>query len=61
MNAYAHESYDQPAADTELKAQAREKAELFRLLDEGLASMRAGKGRPADEVFSDLEQEFGYV
>lgn len=36
------------------------KHELYRLLDEGLASMKAGKGRPADEVFADLEKEFGY-
>jgi PHD/YefM family antitoxin component YafN of YafNO toxin-antitoxin module len=33
--------------------------ELYRLLDEGLASRVAGKGRPADEIFADLEREFG--
>ena len=32
--------------------------ELHRLLDEGLAAMRAGGGRPADDVFAELEQEF---
>ena len=37
------------------------KQELCRLLDEGLLSMRNGKGRPADEVFAELDKEFGYV
>ena len=37
------------------------KHELYRLLDEGFASMKAQKGRPVDEVFADLENEFGYV
>lgn len=36
------------------------KYELYRLLDEGFASMKAGKGHPADKVFADLEKEFGY-
>lgn len=36
------------------------RAELHRLLDEGLADKRAGKGRPASEVFSDLEAKFGF-
>lgn len=36
------------------------KQELHRLLDEGLASAKEGKGRPAKEVFADLEREFGF-
>ena len=32
--------------------------ELHRLLDEGFASMKKGVGRPAQEVFADLEEEF---
>ncbi len=36
------------------------RAELHRLLDEGLADKRAGRGRPASEVFSDLEAKFGF-
>jgi prevent-host-death family protein len=36
------------------------KRELYRLLDEGFVSMRAGTGQPADEVFADLEKEFGF-
>ena len=35
------------------------KHELRRLLDEGFASMVTGKGRPAVDVFSDLEKELG--
>jgi len=37
-----------------------QKNELLRLLEEGFASMRAGEGRPADEVFAELDKEFGY-
>ena len=37
------------------------KTELYRLIEEGIASMKAGQGRPADEVFADIEKEFGYV
>ena len=33
------------------------KQELSHLLNEGLASMRAGRGRSADEVFSELDKE----
>ena len=36
------------------------KRELFRLLGEGFASMKAGGGRPADEVFAEIEKEFGF-
>jgi prevent-host-death family protein len=35
------------------------KYELNRLLEEGFASMRTGRGRPASEVFDSLEKEFG--
>ena len=35
------------------------KQELSRLLDEGLSAMKAGTGRPAKDVFADLEKEFG--
>ena len=34
------------------------KAELHRLLDEGLRDYYAGNSRPADEVFSDLERKY---
>ena len=34
------------------------RSELHRLLDDGLASMRTGGGKPADEVFTALEKEF---
>ena len=33
--------------------------ELYRLLEEGLASMKEGRGRPAAEVFGEIEKEFG--
>ncbi len=33
--------------------------ELYRLLDEGLAAGQAGRTRPADEVFAELERRFG--
>lgn len=36
------------------------KHELHRLLYEGLASMKKGTGRPAEEVFSEIEKEFGF-
>ena len=32
--------------------------ELHRLLDEGLASMGRGGGKPAEDVFSELEKDF---
>jgi len=34
------------------------KNELHRLLEEGLVSMKKGGGRPADEIFAELEKEF---
>ncbi len=36
------------------------KQELHKLLDEGLASAKEGKGRPAEKVFADLERKFGF-
>ncbi len=36
------------------------KYELHRLLDEGLASMKKGIGRSAEEVFAEIEREFGF-
>ena len=33
------------------------KAELHRLLDEGLFAVKNGKNRPAAEVFSDIERK----
>ncbi|MDR0917389.1 MAG: type II toxin-antitoxin system Phd/YefM family antitoxin [Oscillospiraceae bacterium] len=35
------------------------KRDLSRLLDDGLSAMRRGDGRTAEDVFADLEQEFG--
>ena len=35
------------------------KHELYRLLEEGFASMKKGRGRSATEVFDSLEKEFG--
>jgi len=32
--------------------------ELYAKLDEGIASIDAGEGRPAEEVFAELEREF---
>ena len=34
--------------------------ELFALLDEGVAAMHQGGGRPTDEVFAKLKKDFGY-
>jgi DNA-damage-inducible protein J len=34
-------------------------ADINAKLERGLASMRAGKGRPANEFFDELEREFG--
>ena len=34
--------------------------ELYRLLNEGTAAMKKGKGRPASDVFDELEKEFGF-
>lgn len=36
------------------------KYELCRLLDEGLAAMKKGTGRPAEEIFAEIEREFGF-
>jgi len=33
------------------------KLELYRLLDEGRAAAKAGRTRPYDDVFRDIEQE----
>jgi len=35
--------------------------ELYGLLEEGLSSMREGKGRPASEVFDDIKRAFGFI
>ena len=35
------------------------KYELYRLLDEGIASMREGTGLKAEEVFDEVDKEFG--
>ena len=34
--------------------------ELHRLLNEGLSAMKAGDGRPALDVFSNIEKEYGF-
>lgn len=36
------------------------KLELYSLLEEGLEDMRAGRGRPAGEVFAELRERYGY-
>ena len=36
------------------------KYELHRLLDEGLASVKKGTGHSAEEVFAEIEREFGF-
>lgn len=36
------------------------KAELHRLLDEGLEDMYQKKYRTAEDVFSDVERKFGF-
>ena len=35
------------------------KYELYRLLDEGIASMREGTGLKVEEVFDEVDKEFG--
>ena len=35
------------------------KHELYRLLEEGFASMKEGRGRSVSEAFGSLEKEFG--
>ena len=36
------------------------KAELYRLLDEAEEMMKTTPGRPAEEVFAEIEKEFGF-
>lgn len=36
------------------------KAELHKLLDDGLFDVKNGNNRPANDVFSDIEKEFGF-
>lgn len=36
------------------------KHELHRLLDEGLEDIKTNSGRPAKEVFADIERKFGF-
>ena len=36
------------------------KQELYRMIEEGLAAMKEGRGRPAREVFEEIEKEFGF-
>lgn len=40
--------------------EAMTKAQIDAKLEAGLASMKAGKGRPAKEFFDDLESEYGF-
>ncbi len=35
------------------------KAELHKLLEEGLTAVKQANNRPADEVFADIERKFG--
>jgi hypothetical protein len=35
----------------------RDKMELYRMVDEGLADIEAGRYRPADEVLSELREK----
>ena len=41
--------------------QLNDELELHRLLDEGLAAMKEGRGRLAEDVFADLEKHFGLI
>ncbi len=36
------------------------KAELYRLLDEAEEMMKKTPGRPAEEVFAEIEKEYGF-
>ena len=36
------------------------KQELYRMIEEGFAVMKEGRGRPAQEVFAEIEKEFGF-
>lgn len=38
----------------------RAKEELYRLLDEGIKAMSQNSGRPAQEVFAEIEKKFGF-
>ena len=40
--------------------EAMTKAQIDAKLEAGLASMKAGEGRPAKEFFDDLEREYGF-
>jgi prevent-host-death family protein len=37
------------------------KQELYRLLGEGLTSMKKGTGHAAEEVFAEIEREFSHL
>ena len=51
--------FDLKISQQTLDLKGMSKAELDVRLEEGLASMRAGKGRPVYEVFDELEKELG--
>jgi prevent-host-death family protein len=36
------------------------KQELYRLLNEGLEDVKAGRSRPAEDVFADIERKLGF-
>lgn len=36
------------------------KAELHKLLEEGLTAVKQANNSPADEVFADIERKFGF-
>ena len=37
------------------------KHELYSMIEQGLAAMEEGRGRPASEVFDAIEKEFGFL
>lgn len=44
----------------ELYDQLTDLAEFHRMLDAGLEDMKNHRGRPAEEVFRELEERFGF-
>ncbi len=46
--------------DAQVWQEEHELMETIAGIELGLASMKAGKGRPAKEVFEELRQEFGF-
>jgi antitoxin ParD1/3/4 len=56
-------SFDEAITEAVRLLRQREEAEETRVLEgirQGLEDMRAGRGRPAEEVFEDIRREFNF-